>query len=244
MRARRQQNPGLPMARRDSIQRQRILEAAVGVFAEHGLKGATTRLVGRAAGVNSALIYYYFEDKETLFTEVIRMVLTDFLAHLAQGRRPFAGARDRLGALVDGIFSYYSRHPERLRLMPVVLSLHPDLFGRTVSAVVRDTPAPPPLDILAEGMAAGELRAMSPLQAWWDILGLCLFNLHLNKIAPHFRLPAPLRVPAAGERRDLMVDFLLNGLAARGTTPPPRQRVSRKRTRAPRRDGISKETKP
>ncbi|MFA4945625.1 MAG: TetR/AcrR family transcriptional regulator [Lentisphaeria bacterium] len=204
------------MARHDSAQRQRILEAAVGVFADHGLKGATTRLVGQAAGVNSALIYYYFEDKETLFTEVIRLVLRDFLEHLGQGRRPFSDARDRLGYLVDGIFSYYSSQPQRLRLMPVILSLPPDRFGRTVSELLRETPLPAPLAILAEGMAAGELRALPPLPAWWDILGLCLFNLHLNKIAPHLQLPAPVRVPSATARRDAILDLLMAGLAGRG----------------------------
>ena len=77
------------MSRLNSKQRHAILEAAVAVFAATGLDGATIRMVGRKAGVNSALIYYYFENKEQLFEEAIRMVADDFLLVLGRHKKPF-----------------------------------------------------------------------------------------------------------------------------------------------------------
>src|ERR1700738_5478352 len=44
-----------------------ILKAAINEFAEHGIAGARTDTIARAARVNKALLYYYFKDKETLY---------------------------------------------------------------------------------------------------------------------------------------------------------------------------------
>src|SRR6202045_2933446 len=51
--------------------RASILRAAVAEFAEHGIAGARTDTIARAAQVNKALLYYYFEDKETLYGAVL-----------------------------------------------------------------------------------------------------------------------------------------------------------------------------
>src|SRR6202007_3149893 len=51
--------------------RAAILQAAGREFAEHGIAGARTDAIARAARVNKALLYYYFKDKETLHRAVL-----------------------------------------------------------------------------------------------------------------------------------------------------------------------------
>jgi TetR/AcrR family transcriptional regulator len=53
-------------ARQDDAQ-TRILDAALTEFSIHGLAGARTETIAAAAGVNKALIYYYFQSKEKLY---------------------------------------------------------------------------------------------------------------------------------------------------------------------------------
>jgi AcrR family transcriptional regulator len=59
------------MARKPALvgtdRRQQILEAALDVFAEQGLEGATTKEIAVRAGVTPGLIYFYFPGKEELF---------------------------------------------------------------------------------------------------------------------------------------------------------------------------------
>lgn len=52
--------------------RQRILDAALGEFAEKGYAGARVRGIADRAGVNSQLISYYFGGKEGLHDELTR----------------------------------------------------------------------------------------------------------------------------------------------------------------------------
>src|SRR5580700_4335975 len=51
--------------------RAAILRAAVAESAEHGIAGARTDAIARAARVNKALLYYYFKDKDTLYGAVL-----------------------------------------------------------------------------------------------------------------------------------------------------------------------------
>jgi AcrR family transcriptional regulator len=58
---------------RDAEQtKQRILDAALGEFADKGYAGARVRAIADRAGVNSQLISYYFGGKQALYGELIR----------------------------------------------------------------------------------------------------------------------------------------------------------------------------
>jgi AcrR family transcriptional regulator len=53
--------------------RQRVLDAAVKLFAERGFKNVTIRDVCREAGANVAAVNYYFRDKLGLYKEVVQL---------------------------------------------------------------------------------------------------------------------------------------------------------------------------
>jgi len=61
---------------RSAETRTRILDAALRVFASDGLAGARTEQIAVAAGVNKALLYYYFESKEKLYLAALESVAT------------------------------------------------------------------------------------------------------------------------------------------------------------------------
>ena len=54
--------------------RSRILDAAVREFSENGLAGARTEQIAEIAGVNKALLYYYFKSKEALYRAALETV--------------------------------------------------------------------------------------------------------------------------------------------------------------------------
>lgn len=208
------------MLERDAKRRRQILEAAISVFAAHGVKGATVRLVGRQAGVNSALIYYYFADKEELFREAGRSVLLDFLKGVAASRPAFRCGEERVRFLVESVFDYYAGRPERLRLMSLMFVHHGEMLGDILAAAMRAAP-PAPIAILEEGIGCGQIRPQPAVQAWWVILGACMFTLHMQNIASHMAgRKLPLRIPDEKERRQAVVSLLAQGLAMAAKKAP------------------------
>lgn len=56
--------------------KQRILDAACFLFAEHGFNSVSTRMIAERAGVRHGTIHYHFKDKKTLYIEVFRWVFS------------------------------------------------------------------------------------------------------------------------------------------------------------------------
>ncbi|MDC6111830.1 transcriptional regulator CecR [Serratia rubidaea] len=75
--------------------RQQLIAAAVEVFGEYGLEGATTRVIAQRAGQNIAAITYYFNSKEGLYLAVAQWI-ADFIQQTFQ---PLADEIDRLWLL-------------------------------------------------------------------------------------------------------------------------------------------------
>src|ERR1700744_5908466 len=63
-----------PSNHRSDQTRNRILQAAIQEFSDHGLAGARTGAIAASAGVNKALLYYYFRDKESLYHAALEEV--------------------------------------------------------------------------------------------------------------------------------------------------------------------------
>lgn len=59
---------------------RRILEAALNEFQKKGFDGARVDEIAKVAGVNKALIYYYFESKEKMLEAIFDEMAKDFIA--------------------------------------------------------------------------------------------------------------------------------------------------------------------
>lgn len=51
-----------------------ILDAASRLFAEHGYRQVTTRMIAESAGMSHGLLHYYFKNKNSIYYEVIKLV--------------------------------------------------------------------------------------------------------------------------------------------------------------------------
>src|SRR5580698_10625831 len=66
-----QRGRGVSRQMRSVETRAAILAAAGRIFAGSGIAGARTDAIAAAAGVNKALLYYYFKNKESLYEAVV-----------------------------------------------------------------------------------------------------------------------------------------------------------------------------
>jgi AcrR family transcriptional regulator len=55
------------------VSRQKLLDAAMRVFAESGFRGATTRRIAEAAGVNEVTLFRHFKSKTALINEAAQL---------------------------------------------------------------------------------------------------------------------------------------------------------------------------
>jgi TetR/AcrR family transcriptional regulator len=62
------------MTETDKLTEDKIFEAATEVFTEKGMDGARMQDIANHAGINKALLHYYFRTKDKLFNAVFEMI--------------------------------------------------------------------------------------------------------------------------------------------------------------------------
>lgn len=192
--------PTRTQAERADQTRARILAAAIHEFSDNGLAGARTEQIAEVAGVNKALLYYYFRDKEALYAAALESVFEDVRAYSIAVMEMNTSAGERLVQLILNSFDRSYSYPSiRSLTQQEMVRLHRGEENRMVSMVEKYFR---PLwvrthELLEAGIAEGELIAVDPEQIRYSALGANVF----------YFLTAPLTQLAFGfdplERREL-----------------------------------------
>ncbi len=72
-------------AARRAAKKTEITRAAIDLLSERGFAKCTLRDIAKGAGVSLGVLHYYFEDKEALIGECVRLYKDEFAASIAQG---------------------------------------------------------------------------------------------------------------------------------------------------------------
>jgi TetR/AcrR family transcriptional regulator len=170
---------------RDSVEtRATILKAAEQVYAEHGLAGARTDAIAAAAGVNKALLYYYFQSKDGLYQAVVGTQVREF----QQQAREVLSAKGPAGPIllryVSSHFDFIGTHPNYPRIFQRMM-MEGD---RALERMIREHSIPLKrmlVALLTRGMKSGEFRHLNKAHTLVSIAGL---TVHYFNIAPAFRV--------------------------------------------------------
>jgi len=167
---------------------KKILEAARQVFVQQGLKGARMQTIADKAGINKALLHYYFRTKEALFERV-------FMETLQVNVPLLFGILGKSGPLKQKIGEFVEHYIELLKANPYMplfilneLSQNPEkLFGKVgpqLSMIIGGLE----LQLKAEA-DKGNIRPIHPVDMVSAVMGLCVFPfLAKPLLMPIFKL--------------------------------------------------------
>jgi TetR/AcrR family transcriptional regulator len=197
--------------------RAAILKAALEEFMHEGPSGARTEEIARRAGVNKALLYYYFKDKEGLYTAALEQVLSGLVSRVMTVLdRADLSPRERMLLYVKTHFDYISGAPGYTRLVQREFMRS---TGRTLSPPASrlfEREAQPMymrlIKLVEEGIRCGEFRKVEPHQAIASILGIIIFYF-ISIPALRLMTPGdPLSTTGIAERRAAVLDFVSSAL--------------------------------
>jgi len=161
-------------AERSATTRRAILAAAEKVFAESGLAGARTDAIAAAAGVNKALLYYYFKGKDSLYEAVLEDHFREFNRQALDLLSGPGSAREVLLRYVSLHFDFISARHQYASLFHQMMTVG----GRVPERLVRKYFKPRSdafAALLERGMRAGEFRSADRFHTAVSIIGLIVF---------------------------------------------------------------------
>ena len=190
--------------------RAAILKAAVREFAQEGVAGARTDAIARAAGVNKALLYYYFEGKEGLYRAVLDQVFGGVRAAIHTALSQKLSPREKLVSYVCAHFDYIASNP----LYPRIVQAEFLRAGRDPSRLERIAKQyfrPVFLEIselLEEGAESGDFRAVDPVHFIPSMISVIVFYFNTAPIMKLMTGGDPMAPQRLAERRAAIVDFI------------------------------------
>lgn len=191
--------------------RKKIIYAAIREFSANGLAGARTDAIAASAKVNKALLYYYFQSKNGLYTAALEEIAGKIVERALAALEPNCSAGERIlrSALnhFDRIFSQHEfqslMQQEMVRIKRGESESMPILVRKVFKPLIQKLQ-----ETIQEGIRTGELCETDWLQVVYTMLGA---NVFYFLSAPMMQLITPVKLfgaTAIATRRKSAVQFL------------------------------------
>jgi AcrR family transcriptional regulator len=162
----------------DFSARERLLDTAGRLMSDrHSIDVSLSEIAGHS-GLNSALVKYYFGNKNGLLLALVEREAAAALQGFEELLRQDLSPTEKLRRHIAGIINNFFRTPYLNRLLHSLLD---DRHARSAKQVNRIFVQPLmelQRELLAAGMRAGEFKPVDPLLFYVSVLGACdlLFN--------------------------------------------------------------------
>src|SRR6266700_7193740 len=190
--------------------RKAILKAAVREFSQEGVSGARTDAIARSAGVNKALLYYYFKDKGALYQAVLDEVFSGVRAAIHNALSQNLPPREKLAGYVCAHFDYIASNPLYPRIVQAEFlraGKHPSRLERIAKHYFR----PVFLELsalLKQGEESGDFRRVNPIHFIPSMISAIVFYFTTAPIMILMTGSDPMSPKRLAERRAAVVDFI------------------------------------
>ena len=196
---------------RSSQSRTRILEAALDEFSTHGFAGARTSRIADVAGVNKALLYYYFDSKEKLYHAALDLIagkvhdqsMAVFRHKATPGERLLRTALNHFDRILTQWEFQSLMQQEMMRHHKGETGALPLLIERFFAPLQKAYEA-----VVREGIKSGELIDVDWMQIQLAALGANVFyflSTPVLRMTAHFE---PLAPEALAARRKALLEYL------------------------------------
>lgn len=161
---------------------QRILDAAHAVFVRRGTSGARMQEIADEAGVNKALLHYYFRSKERLSAAVFQRVARQLMPPLFELLASELPLEEKVGRVVEHEIDQLTKSPFVPGYLIAELSQHPERARQLITSIAGAPPEAIRARVFGtlksqidERTRAGTLRPIAPEQFVIHLVSLCIF---------------------------------------------------------------------
>jgi TetR/AcrR family transcriptional regulator len=167
---------------KDGDTERRILDAAHAVFVRRGTAGARMQEIAAEAGVNQALLHYYFRNKEQLARAAFERAAKGFMPAVVQVIASGGELEEKARRIIDLELDHLSRAPYLPGYIIGEVTHHPERAAQLITAVTGLAPkalGPRVLGTLRRQIRArvktGVMRPIAPESFIVNLMALCIF---------------------------------------------------------------------
>ena len=171
-----------PVPAHDGDTERRILDAAHTVFVRRGTSGARMQEIAAEAGVNQALLHYYFRSKDRLSKAAFERAASQLMPAVVHVLTSPIGLEAKVARIVELEIDHLARVPYLPGYILSEVTHHPERARQLITAVTGRVPeevGPAVVSALGAQIDAavqrGQIRPIAPEQFIVNLLSLCIF---------------------------------------------------------------------
>ncbi len=201
--------------------RGKIITSAIKVFAVKGKHGARMEEIAADAGINKAMLYYYYSTKNNLYKEVLAQIVKDHGCFIHERmKEAMSSSTDPLKILrvFAGVhLEAFMKDENRTKVIIEALSSQPKDMAEAVRMKVCEKGAPVMFDVIREGIKKKLFRDIDPRQLLISIVGMNMIYLAAKPMAEALLDFRDEREQQSflKSREHSIIDLVLNGILLR-----------------------------
>ena len=154
----------------------KIIDAAMEIFSEKGRHGAKMQEIADRAGINKAMLHYYFRNKENLYRTIFKTAFSNIFNKLESSVDFNAGFDVQMKQIINCYIDMLSKHQK----LPLFISRELGEGGATARSVVKEYFKTGRLhhhlrESMMKAMNTGNIIPVDPRQLIITIIGSSLF---------------------------------------------------------------------
>jgi TetR/AcrR family transcriptional regulator len=198
---------------------EKILESAKKVFYQKGLKGARMQEIADDAGVNKAMLHYYFRSKDKLFDKVFEQSVKKVTPILMNVFVEESELEAKIKHLVEVLIDLFLKEPYLSNFIVNELSQNPDklyknvmdseggLIGQVIPVINQQLQA-----AIEKGIVNGNIK---PAELILNIMSLCLLPIMAQGVLQQTLGIDDIRMERfMQKRKQTVTDFIMAAIKA------------------------------
>lgn len=191
---------------------QKILEAAKTVFIKKGMDGSRMQEIADEAGINKALLHYYFRTKQKLFEAILKKVINHAFPNIRTLMSSNIPLEDKIGIFIEKYIDLLLKNPYLPMFILKEINRDPEFL-----AVIIKNQGINPDEIFAvfeHEMDKGTIRRMNPKDLFINILGLSIFPIAARPLMAEIFFDGNKNEYKKFliDRKNTVVEFILNSI--------------------------------
>lgn len=194
---------------------EKILEAAQTVFLEKGMDGTRMQEIANIAGINKALLHYYFRTKQKLFEAIFKKVFQTAFPKIQDFLTSEMPINEKLGTFIERYIEIMIGNPFLPIFIIKEINRDPDFMAHALKFAGVDPTAI--LEMLQREMQLGTIKKMDPREIIINILGLSIFPFAARPLLQTVFYDNDKKTynRFLEERKATVKDFVLNSILVR-----------------------------
>jgi TetR/AcrR family transcriptional regulator len=162
-------------AKKDITTEEKILDAARKVFLKKGMAGARMQEIADEAGINKALLHYYFKNKEVLFDTIFRQAAGKLFPKLNSIFESDLPLFDKIRSFIEIYIDAMAENPYLPMFVLSEISQNPEGFYKKMKGELNFPKPVLFLQQIQKEVKKGTIKPVNPLQLLMNIIAGTIF---------------------------------------------------------------------